>query len=330
MTRRLLFITLMLCAALPAWADLTLSSGGKLDVDSTTGYQPSPAVDATVLGDLSWTPSEHLGFYGDYSAGGSYAPISGAQTGLAATTLEGSYIAKEFLSRLSLSGVVNLSSEEPFYGAATSELLLSYGGPERSFFAAPRFTLVEENGLRTMAGGRLGAAVLVSDLLLVQPSLEGGVSVPGGVAAGWYLDPHCKIDSYTGVNLSLGLIAGYRKSYSTVLSSLVAGGPLLPLDTYDRFYLEGSLAWLFSKGMSLSAELPVDYTRKTYDATDGTTSLGVPTWLVGMRPSVELTLPLAKKLDLVVSLGGSLVLSNDAVERLTALSTGVHLELHSD
>lgn len=328
MKRALFVLCLALWSALSAHGEVTLSAGGGLNVDTSAADLFSPQIDATLLGDHSWVPSDRLGIFGNWSGAGSYRPVSGEGTGLFLASLHSSYMVNRFLSRLSVSGVANLSTVDPFYGAASSELLFSYGGPAFSLFTAPRFSLIEDSGTTAIVGAKLGSAILLADTLLMKPVIEAGVSLPGGAFTSWYVNPTFSFDRYAGGPITVGLAGGYKKSSSDRLSALVAGGRLLPLDTWDRFSLSANLLWLIGKGASLGAELPVDYTVKSYDAFDGTLDLGVRAWTVSAEPSVELTVAMSSIVDLVISADALFTFSNNVVERQVAVSTGVHLEVH--
>lgn len=330
MKRVLVALCLALYSALSVGAEVTLSTGGVLNVDSSAAELFDPQIDATALGDHSWVPTDKIGFLADWSGSGSYRPISGRATGFFLASLHASYMAGKFLSRLSLSGLADLSTEEPFYGAASSELLFSYGGPAFSLFGAPRLSLVEDSGTTALAGARIGSAILLADSFLMEPVFEAGLSLPGGAYSTWYINPSFAVDRYAGGPITVGFAAGYKKSSSSRQSALVAGGPLLPLDTWDRFSLSGNLLWLIGRGATFAAELPVEYTLKSYDAFDGAVDLGVRAWTVGLGPGVELTMAMSSIVDLVFSADTLFVLSNNAVERQVAVSAGVHLEVHPE
>lgn len=329
MSKRLRFILLLVSiASASVSAETTLSAGGGARVDPMTANPLSPFVDTTLLGDMSWIPGDRIGFFMDWSAGGGYEPLLNAVNGLAAATVDGSYMAGTFLARLSLSSVASYSTEDAFYGAGSSELLLSYGGPEFSVFAAPRYSIVETTYLSMQAGGRLGTSFLVADSFLIKLAVEGGVAIPGGTASGWSLMPSLALDWYSGGQLTMGMKGGYRKSYSTVLSTLVTGGPLLPLDTYDRLFLEANASWLTKKGVTIAARLPADYTLKAYNAFSGSVDLGTPAWLAELTPELSYSVPLGEHTDLVTYLNGDFGFSNNLVEQASAVSAAVRFELH--
>jgi len=327
-TRLRCVLLLFLVGSTSLAAETTLSAGVGTTFDPYAANPVSPSIDATLLGDLSWVPTDRLGFFMDWSAGGGYEPLPKVASALAATTVDGSYVVDKFLTRLSVSSVASYSSAEPFYGAASSELLFSYGGPEFSIYAAPRFSLVETTYLAMQVGGRAGIALLLADSILLKPAIEGGMTVPGGAAAGWTLMPSLSLDWYAGGQLTLGIKGGYRRSYSTVLSTLVSGGALLPLDTYERVFLVADASWLTKKGLTISARLPANYTLKSYDAYDGSVSLGTPAWLAELLPEASITIPISKQTDIVVSADGDLGISNNIIEQVSAVSLTARVELH--
>lgn len=330
MKRLQLLLLLTVLTAAAARGETTAAAGGGVTFDSTSAALVTPTVVATLAGDLSWLPSNRLGAFLDWSAAGSYEPFAASSSALATATASTSYLSEKFLGKLSVSTVADFSTTEPFYGAASSELLLSYGDPSVTVFAAPRFTLVEDSVISMDLGGRVGVALLVAQTLLVKPSLEAGVSVPGGFASGWYYTPSLSLSWYSGGGLTLDLSGGYSRSFSTRLSSLVSGGPLLPLDTYERALLSIDATWAGHRGAALTVGLPATYTRLTYDAYDGGVNLGVPSWLLDVQPTAELAIHLTDALDLLFTVDGSFDFSNNSVQRSTAFSTTTQLQVRVD
>lgn len=327
MKSRVLFLLCILCAATDAFGDVAASLGGGARYDESEAPQVQPSADFTLLGSADWVPTDTVSLYLDWNAGGSFEPLVNGLSGLFALTVDGSYLVDKFLARLSIASLANPSTTDPFYGAATTELLLSYGGTERSIYLAPRFSFVAETTPSMEASGNLGAALLLFDALLVKPHLEMAMSVPGGVASGWRVGPAVSGDWYPGGPLTLGCELSYTKSVSTAVAPLVVGGAALPLDTWDRYRGEAALSWLIGKGMGASLRLPADYYLMTYDAFDGTTNLGVPTWRLELGPQLDLTIPLSRKADLVLSGTGNLTFSNNSVERQSSFSVTSHIEL---
>lgn len=330
MKRLQLLLLLAALSSASAGAETTAAAGGGVAFDSSTTAAAAPTIVSTLAGDLSWLPTDSLGAFLDWSAAGSYQPLDGSVSALAAITASSSYLSGKFLGKLSLSSAANLSSADPAYGAVSSELLLSYGGPALTVFTAPRFALVEDSGISMDLGGRVGMALLLADRVLVTPSLEAGISVPGGISSGWFLVPAAALSWYAGGGFTLDLAAGYRRSYSVRLTPLVTGGAALPLDTYQRGFFSAETTWVGKRGVAVAAGIPISCTEKTYDAYDGGIDLGVPTWLVEMRPTVQVSLPLTTALQLVFTVDGRFDVSNNTVEQAVAVSTTAQLQLHLD
>ncbi len=327
MKLRVIVLLSVLCVPTGAFGDVAASLGGGASFDTSEVPQVQPSADFTLLGSGDWVPTDSLSLYVDWNAGGSFQPLVNGLTGLFALTVDGSYLVDRFLARLSVASVANPSTIDPYYGAATTELLLSYGGTERSVYLAPRFSYVIESTSSMEASGTLGAALLLFDSLLVKPHMEAALSLPDGIAGGWRIGPALTGDWYPGGPLTLGGELGYTKSVSPIATPLVAGGAALPLETWDRYRAAASLSWLMGKGIGGSLRVPVDYYLMTYDAFDGATDLGVPTWRLELGPRLDLTIPLSATADLVLSGAGSVTLSNNSVERQMNLSLASHIEL---
>ena len=310
------------------FADTIVSIGGGASYDNTASVQVQPLVDLALLGAYSWLPTDRLGLFADVSAGGTYEPLSGVVAGLLAASADASYMSDGYLMRLSVSSVANPSTADVFYSASSADLLLSYGSPAGSISIAPRFSLVEESGTTAALSGRIGLAWLFFDSMLVKPSIEGGMDVPGGVSTAWHLNPALDFDWYPGGSITLAVRAGYARSFSTSYSSLVSGGVLLPLDSWERYSLSAELSWLLSKGVSLTAKVPCDYYLKNYDAFSGVTDLGVPAWVVNLSPTIDLGIPVSEQTDFVLSLQGNFDLSNSDIERKNSAAIKAHFEFH--
>ena len=326
---QLLLLLAGLCTV-SAGAETTAAAGGGVTFDSSSTALVTPTLVATLAGDSSWLPTDRVGAFFDWSAAGSYDPFAAGSSALATATASTSYLSGTFLGKLSVSSVATVSTTDPFYGAVSSELLLSYGDPGASVFAAPRFTIVEDSGVSMDVGGRMGVAVLVAEKLLIKPSFEAGVSVPGGFPSGWFYTPRLALSWYSGGGWTLDLSGGYSRSSSVRLASLVTGGQLLPLDTYQRGFLSAEATWVGNRGTVLSLGLPVSYTDLTYDAYDGGVDLGVPAWLVDLQPTAQLSIHLTNALDLLFTVDGTFDFSNNTLQQTTAFSATTQLQLRID
>ncbi|HUX21758.1 MAG TPA: hypothetical protein VMW69_11005 [Spirochaetia bacterium] len=328
MKKRLVILLLAVFSITRAFGEVTASIGGGAAVDGA--IQVAPTLDFAVLGDHSFVPTDRIGLYFDWSAGGSSDLSTASLNGLLALTGDVSYISDKILARLSVSSVANPSTVDDFYGAASADLLLSYGGPERSLFVVPRLSVVENAGTTFEASAEVGAALLLFDSLLLKPIIDAGTAVPGGPSTSWRIGPSATLDWYPAGPFTASLQLGFARSHSVLESTLVVGGRLLPLDSWDRYSASAGVTWYFNRGLSLSGVIPCDYYRKSYVAYEGAVDLGVPAWLVELSPTVDFTIPLSTEVDLVISGKGSFGLSNNSDERTTSASAMVHFELHLD
>ena len=328
MKRTRVALLLAIAFAPIAFADTIVSIGGGASYDDTIAVQLQPLIDVALLGAYSWLPTDRIGLFADVSAGGTYEPLSGVVAGLFAVTADASYMSDGYLMRMSASSVASPSTAEVFYSASTADLLLSYGSPAGSVSIAPRFSLVEESGLTAALSGRFGLAWLFFESLLVKPSIEGGVDVPGGASTAWHLSPTLDFDWYPGGSVTLSVHTGYARSFSTSYSALVTGGVLLPLDSWERYSLSAEVSFLLGSGVSLTTKVPCDYYLKSYDAFSGSVDLGVSAWVVNLSPAIELGVPMSKWTDFVLSLEGNFDLSNSDIERKVSAAVKAHFEFH--